>query len=248
MLYIVIFILLIIIFLSLELMKNTENYQGNRSLIDKNIMINGDVLVDPNSDINVKKFDNLYVNSGVSLGDKAKEICLENKCFKYNELNKILNAQLPHFLYNKTETSRNITTTDDEISEGITPNKLCIGDYCITGEHLKILKNKKTSKLWAPNREGAALSEYTHPNVYKSESKDLGTGYINGNILIRTHGEDKDPGWKGRFHDDNDDSRILDVISMATATGYPMGGNEHDFKFSFLPGRKTNIKCFSIEN
>ena len=239
MLYIIIFILLIIIFLSLELMKNTENYQGNRSLIDKNIMINGDVLVDPNSDINVKKFDNLYVNSGVSLGDKAKEICLENKCFKYNELNKILNAQLPHFLYNDVETSKNITTTDDEISEGITPNKLCIGDYCITGEHLKILKNKKTSKLWAPNRDGSALSEHTHPNVYKSEPRPYGKGYINGNILIRTH-------WG--LHDDNDDSVVRDRISMATATGYPMGGNEQDFNFSFLPGRKTNIKCFSIEN
>ena len=239
MLYIIIFILLIIIFLSLELMKNTENYQGNRSLIDQNIMINGDVLVDADSDINNKKFDSLYIDSGVSLGDKAKEVCLENKCFKYNKLNRVLNAQLPHFLYKDNETPKTITTTDDEISEGITPKKLCIGDYCITGEHLKILKDVKTSKLWAPNRDGAKLLEDTHPNVYKSEPRPYGTGYINGNILIRTH-------WG--LHDDNDDSVIRDRISMATATGYPIDGNEHDFQFSFLPGRKTNIKCFSIEN
>jgi len=229
-------------------MKNTENYQGNRSLIDQNIMINGDVLVDADSDINNKKFDSLYIDSGVSLGDKAKEVCLENKCFKYNKLNRVLNAQLPHFLYKDNETPKTITTTDDEISEGITPKKLCIGDYCITGEHLKILKDVKTSKLWAPNRDGAKLLEDTHPNVYKSEPRPYGTGYINGNILIRTHGQDKDPGYEGRWHDDNDDARVLDVISMATATGYPIGDNENDFQFSFLPGRKTNIKCFSIDN
>ena len=308
MLYIIIFILLIIIFLSLELMKNTENYQGNRILIDQNIMINGDVLVDPNSDISVKKFDNLYVDGGVSLGDKAKEICLENKCFKHNELNGILNAQLPHFLYNDNETSRNITTTDDEISDGITPKKLCIGDYCITGEHLKILNNKKTSKLWASNWRGAALDEYQcdetlrgrknsdyrgcqdktrsgrtcqmwdckHTNTCTHAGGSLGkinkrwntyvgkTGIGNHNYCRNPDGEKTiwcyttDRGKRWEYCDNlrsSEDTRpnvykmaVIKDKSMATATGYPIGGNEHDFQFSFLPGRKTNIKCFSIEN
>lgn len=254
--YIILVLLLILLGTIVVLYKNNSKYVSimegffSDGLIkNKNIEINGDVLIDPLNKNTQLEISNLHLEKDLILPED-NEICMNNSCYNYNNIKNITNEEVPYFLF-KGENKDEIK--DMELTNDI-PKKLCIGDYCITGEHLKILNDTKASKLWVPNRDSYKVTSYTHPFVYNHEKIDegYGKGFIGGNIgpdedsnfIVRRHIGDRDENYNGRVHDDNDDAGISDTFRVALATGNYE--NEDRYNFSLIPGRETELKCKNI--